>query len=116
MEANAMHGGSRDRGFSLVEILVVIVIIGVLATVVVFTVRGMADKGESSSCRTDGRTLEHAADYYIAQRGGADIAATGVGADRFERTLVDAGLINEVSTYYDLAADGSITTTGDPCT
>ena len=104
-----------DRGFTLVEILIVIVIIGILGSVVVFTVRGMSDKGESSSCRTDGRTVEQAADYYIVENGGANIPPTGAGPDRFEQTLVDAGLLRDVSTYHDVAADGSITSTGAPC-
>ena len=30
--------------------------------------------------------------------------------------LIDAGFIKQVSTKYDLQADGTVTTTGEPCT
>ena len=35
--------------------------------------------------------------------------------DRFELFLIDAGFIEQVSTKYDLQADGTVTTTGQPC-
>ena len=39
----------RDKGFSLVELLIVIVILGILATVVVFAVTGMTNEGKTTS-------------------------------------------------------------------
>ena len=39
----------QDKGFTLVELLIVIVILGILATVTVFAVRGIADKGQTSA-------------------------------------------------------------------
>ncbi len=56
-----------DRGFTLVEILVVIVILGILAVVVAFSVRGVTDRGETSACGADADT-DHAADVYMAQK------------------------------------------------
>jgi prepilin-type N-terminal cleavage/methylation domain-containing protein len=35
----------QDKGFTLVELLIVIVILGILATVTVFAVRGITDQG-----------------------------------------------------------------------
>ena len=40
----------RDKGFTLVELLIVIVILGVLATVTVFAVRGITDRGTTTAC------------------------------------------------------------------
>ena len=45
----------RDKGFTLVELLIVVVILGILATVTVFAVRGITDKGQESACDTDKR-------------------------------------------------------------
>ena len=105
-----------DRGFSLVELLIVIVILGVLATVAVFAVRGITSKGEESSCGADARTLTIAADVYFVQNSTDVLPATGADDDRYERTLVDSGLLKDVSTYYDMAEDGTVSTNGDPCT
>jgi len=64
----------RDRGFTLVELLIVIVILGILATVTVFAVRGITDKGQTNACATDKVTLQTAVETYFAQYGGSQIA------------------------------------------
>ena len=38
----------QDKGFTLVELLIVIVILGILATVTVFAVRGITDRGREN--------------------------------------------------------------------
>ncbi len=107
---------AHDRGFTLIEILVVIVVLGVLATVVVFAARGITDRGENASCQTDRRLVTDAAEYYMAQNSVDAIPPTGAAdADRFERTLVNEGLLRVVSEYHHLEADGTVMTTGVPC-
>jgi prepilin-type N-terminal cleavage/methylation domain-containing protein len=59
----------RDKGFTLVELLIVIVILGILATVTVFAVRGITDKGTTSACNTDKATVQTATESYFAQYG-----------------------------------------------
>ncbi|MFM7127588.1 MAG: type II secretion system protein [Actinomycetota bacterium] len=56
----------RDQGFTLVELLVVITIMGVLSTVSVFAVRGITDKGQQSACESDKRVLEVAVETWFA--------------------------------------------------
>ena len=97
------------------EILVVIVVLGILATVVLFTMRGVTDRGEQSACVSDARTLTTAADTWMAQESRNEVPALGASADRYELFLVDVGMIKQVSTYWNLNADGTVTTTGDPC-
>jgi len=105
-----------DAGFTLVEVLIVIVIVGVLATVVVFAVRGITDQGEAAACGTDARVLSTAAEVYLAENQVVVIPESGAGDDRFEQTLVDDGLLAEVSGYYDLDTNGVVSTNGEPCT
>ena len=57
----------QDKGFTLVELLIVIVILGILATVTVFAVRGITDKGQQNACKTDRQTLDTAIEAYYAQ-------------------------------------------------
>lgn len=56
-----------DKGFTLIELLIVIVILGVLAAVVVFSVRGITDRGDTSACRANLATTETAIEAFVAQ-------------------------------------------------
>lgn len=57
----------QDKGFTLVELLIVIVILGILATVTVFAVRGITDRGQENSCAVDSRTLSTSIEAFYAQ-------------------------------------------------
>jgi prepilin-type N-terminal cleavage/methylation domain-containing protein len=56
-----------EAGFTLVELLVVIVILGILAAVVVFAVGGITNKGKNSACAIEVRTVNTAIQAYYAQ-------------------------------------------------
>jgi prepilin-type N-terminal cleavage/methylation domain-containing protein len=51
-------------GFTLIELLVVIAVLAVLATIVIFNVVGVANRGRSSACATDLKTIQTASDAY----------------------------------------------------
>jgi general secretion pathway protein G len=93
----------NDRGFSLVEILIVVVILGVLATVSVFAVRGITDRGEDSAVSADEQVLVTAQETFHARNGRY---AT-------EDELVAAGVLRGASTLHDIVlnADGTYTLT-----
>ena len=54
----------RERGFTLVELMVVIVIIGLLATIVIINVMPAADRAAVTKARADIATLEQSLDMY----------------------------------------------------
>ncbi len=87
----------RDRGFTLVELLIVIVILGVLATVVVFAVRGISGTAHENACAAELKNLRTAQDVHWTLNG--DYAD--------EAQLVAAGAVRETSTMYDVTVDGS---------
>lgn len=55
---------ARQRGFTLLEIMVVVIIIGVLAVIVVQNVLPQADKARLTAAKADIRTLASALDTY----------------------------------------------------
>ena len=85
---------THDKGFSLVELLIVIVILGILATVVVFAVTGMSNRGKTNACKSDLHILQTAEEAYAANTG---VYATGATA---QQTLKDSGLLHDVSTNF----------------
>ncbi len=56
--------GRNEQGFSLVELMVVIVIIGLLATIVIINVMPAADRAAVTKARADIATLEQGIDLY----------------------------------------------------
>ena len=58
----------REEGFSLVELMVVIVIIGLLATIVIINVMPAADRAAATKARADIATLEQGIEMYRLDR------------------------------------------------
>ena len=68
----------NDGGFTLTELLIVIVILGVLTGIVVFAVGAFTNRGEVAACRTAMKTVETAIEAYRAQNSGAAPASIDV--------------------------------------
>lgn len=66
------------KGFTLVELLVVIVILGILAAVVVFAVSGINQEAQDGACAAEARTVRAAQEAYAARNDG-DYAVNGSG-------------------------------------
>ncbi len=56
-------------GFTLVELLVVITILGVLAAIVLFNISGVSASAACNAMKTDGATIQSAADLYYNNTG-----------------------------------------------
>src|SRR3954462_171676 len=61
----------NEDGFTLIELLIVIVILGVLAGIVVFSVRGITDRGAVAACKAEVKTVAVAEEAYYASPVGA---------------------------------------------
>ena len=90
---------SGEGGFTLVELLVVIVILGILAAIVVFAVGGITDKGTTASCKADKSSLETAEEAAYANNDASVYLS--------EADLQAQKFIHDVSALHDinLAAD-----------
>jgi len=105
-----LDAARKDDGFTLIELLIVIVILGVLAGIVVFAVGGITDRGQTSACKSDKKSLEVAQEANFAQKGSyaADAAA-----------LVTNKFLATTSTLYSTAGTGTaytIAPIGTTCT
>ena len=98
MDERDVDANQRDGGFTLVELLIVIVILGILSAVVVIAIGGITDRGQDSACESDERALRTAAEAHFAEAG---TYATN------EAALVAADFLSEESTLHNYtSADG----------
>ena len=56
-------------GFTLIELMIVIVILGILAGIVLFAVGGITDRGTTAACKTDLSTIQTGVEAYYAKKG-----------------------------------------------
>jgi prepilin-type N-terminal cleavage/methylation domain-containing protein len=59
----------RDQGFTIVELLIVIVVIGILALLVITTYSGIQQKARNSKRQTDIQSLQTQMEAYYSQNG-----------------------------------------------
>lgn len=98
-DSHRPRAARHERGFSLVELLVVISIMGILAGVVVFAVGGVTDRGQTSACQTDTQTIRTAIEAYRAQNGSTTRPT--------EAQLVSGGFLATQSTLHNVAWSGA---------
>jgi prepilin-type N-terminal cleavage/methylation domain-containing protein len=131
--ASATEGD--EEGFTLVELLIVVVILGILAAVTVFGLSGSTSKSNKAACNTDARSVEVAVEAYHSDNGawpsiasGGVIDGTnllGVGSSgpylrtkptnsHYAITLGANGVVLVNNIDYDAAINGTITG-GNPC-
>ncbi len=60
---------NKSEGFTIVELLIVIVVIGILATLVIVTFTGIQQKARDSQRQTDINALDSHIEAYYAQTG-----------------------------------------------
>jgi prepilin-type N-terminal cleavage/methylation domain-containing protein len=106
---------STHRGFTIIEVIVVVAILGIISLVVVFSVGGTTDRSEAAACTAEARTLIESADAYMTSERVDVLPAMGTSANRYELALIDAGHLDQVSTKYDLHEDGTVTANGRSC-
>jgi general secretion pathway protein G len=64
-----MQRARDEAGFTLIELMIVIVILGVLAGIVIFAVGGITDNGNVAACKSDVKTVAVAIEAFRAKHG-----------------------------------------------
>ncbi|MGQ0743253.1 MAG: ABC transporter substrate-binding protein [Acidimicrobiales bacterium] len=86
---------ARQYGFTLIETLVVVIVLGIIAAAVVSSVGSGRQRSQEVAYTTDAQTLRRAEETFFSQR---SFYAT-------EAELVSAGLIAEESTLHEVEVD-----------
>jgi general secretion pathway protein G len=95
-----------EGGFTRIELLIVIVILGILAAIVVFAVGGVTKQGNNAACNSDYKSVETAEEAYFAQNGSYTTLSGLVGATLLRETPSSAKYTITVS-----ASTGVVTAT-----
>ena len=112
-EGDVDRGNHDDRGATLVEMLIVVLMLGTLLGAAVLALGGLTTEAADTGCDADRRQLHVAVGAYQAQTGNDTIAPTPAEAtdgDRYERTLVDRGFLRVVSEFHHVDDLGAVTT------
>jgi prepilin-type N-terminal cleavage/methylation domain-containing protein len=101
MMQKLLERARSEAGFTLIELMIVIVILGVLAGIVIFAVGGITDNGNLAACKSDLKTVTVAVEAYQAKHGVGSYPANldptlTTGSDRFLRA--QAGLTGNTLT------------------
>ena len=70
-----------NKGFTLVELLIVVAILGVLAGVVLLSMGGLAGTGETEAAKTELVTVQTAMDVMMAKEGLSSVNVTSATSD-----------------------------------
>ncbi len=106
-----------QAGFTLVELLVVIAILGILAAIVLFNISGVNANAACNGMKTDGATIQGAADLYwntygvypvgtavTTLPGATDVAAPAAGTTVNQGELLQANLLHSATNNWNAAA------------
>jgi prepilin-type N-terminal cleavage/methylation domain-containing protein len=93
-----MRTRSGQAGFTLLELLVVVAVLGALSGVAVVGVNAFDEQAQSSVCAADARTIATA----------QEAALLGGGAYLDEDGLVKAGYLRDASTLHDITVAGEL--------
>ncbi len=108
-----MNGVTGESGFTLVELLVVMLILGLLAAIAIPSFFNQRDKAKDADAKASVRTAQTAMETYATDNNGsyAGVAADGADLVTIEGTLADAPgdiAVTSDATTYSITVDSEV--------
>jgi len=90
----------NEKGFTIIELMAVLVIIGIIALIAVPRVTGTITQARIRSCSANVQMLDDAVERYAVDHmtANGDLDYSALSADGFQTTLVNAGYLKEAAT------------------
>ena len=111
MFGNIRRAHRDEKGFTLVELLIVVTILGILAAVVTVSMIGLTATAKSNACAQEARTVQTAMDAMLAKNNLTAVTAQAVGTSDFSALPAGAGAEPLQPNYLRSTTSGSYTWT-----
>jgi|TARA_B100001245_G_scaffold236596_1_gene228644 prepilin-type N-terminal cleavage/methylation domain-containing protein len=92
-----LRGFSRERGFTIVELLIVVVVIGILAAITIVAYNGVTSAARDAQIATDLRNIKQAVTRLEVDTGGTVFNCPGGGTTFGPESAIDTAVTGLVS-------------------
>lgn len=100
-----VHQKSTQKGFTIVELLIVIVVIGILAAITVVAFNGVRNRADGASALSAANTVDKKVEAYNAELGRYPLLTTDLtGAAATTSYNLPAGTVNFTGSFADITA------------